>query len=502
MKVRRALISVYDKKGIVEFARGLWRMGVEVISTGGTAKLLRSKGVEVREVSEVTGFPEIFSGRVKTLHPLIHGGILFRRDLPEHKKEAEKMGILPIDMVVVNLYPFREVVSKDSVTLEEALENIDIGGPTLLRASAKNFPQVIVLVDPEDYSKVLEVLRKGKDLTLEERRELARKAFFHTAAYDIAISKYFLSFDKDTLPEYLLLEIPRNKVLRYGENSHQKAGFYSLNSPWEVIQGKEISYNNLLDMDAAVRVLKDFTSPTAVVIKHTNPSGVATHKDITQAYIRARDADPVSAFGSVVGVNREVDEQLAREIASTFVEVIVAPSFKNSALKVFSQKPALRVVKWNNGGEEWEMRSIEGGVLLQDRDNIEEDTSSWRVVSKKTPDEKELQDLIFAWKVVKHVKSNAIVIARDSATAGIGAGQMSRIDAVRIALQKSGGKERGAVLASDAFFPFSDSIEEAARAGITAIVEPGGAKRDEECIKKADEYGIALVFTGKRHFRH
>ncbi|HEX68269.1 MAG TPA: bifunctional phosphoribosylaminoimidazolecarboxamide formyltransferase/IMP cyclohydrolase [bacterium] len=502
MKVKRALLSVYDKRGIVEFAKGLSSLGIEIISTGGTARLLKEKNIPVKEVSEVTGFPEILEGRVKTLHPMVHGGILYKRDRENHRKEVKKLGIPTIDLIAVNLYPFREAVSRADVKLEDALENIDIGGPTMVRAAAKNFPYVIVIVNPEDYTFVLEKLKKEGDLSFEERRNLAEKAFLHTASYDLAISNYFVSLRGEEIPSYLLLEKPLLTTLRYGENPHQKSAFYSSTLPWEKLQGKEISYNNLLDIDAVVRILRDFPEPTAVVIKHTNPCGLACAEDIYTAYIKARDADPVSAFGSVVGVNREVNEKLAKELTSTFVEVIVAPSYSNSAFKNLSTRPNMRVLIWKGEEERWELRSVEGGILLQEKDLKIEEPSNWRIVSRKEPTQEELEDLFFAWRVVKHVKSNAIVVAKDKCTLGIGAGQMSRIDAVKIALSKSRSSTQGAVLASDAFFPFPDSIEEAAKAGITAIVEPGGAKRDEECIRTADEYGIALIFTGKRHFRH
>ncbi len=502
MEIRRALISVYDKKGIVDLARGLADLGVEILSTGGTAKLLKSKEINVKEVSEVTGFPEILSGRVKTLHPLIHGGILFKRKDAVHQEEVKKFAIPRIDMVVVNLYPFREVVSKPGVEVEEALGNIDIGGPTMIRAAAKNFPGVIVLVDAEDYLWVLKELGKKGDLSFDKRRELAEKAFAHTASYDIAIARYFTSLRGEEIPPYLLIEAPRFQDLRYGENPHQKSTFYSSKVPWKKKQGKEISYNNLLDMDAVMRILRDFSDPTAVVIKHTNPCGLASDTDIYNAYVKAREADSVSAFGSVVGVNRPVDQKLAKEIVSTFVEVIIAPSFSANALKEFATRPSLRAIEWEGGSDKWEVRSAASGFLYQAKDLSQESVRKGKVVSNRLPEEKEWDDLEFAWKVAKHVKSNAIVIVKDKCTVGIGAGQMSRVDAVKIAIAKGGDKVRGGVLASDAFFPFPDSIEAAAKAGITAIVEPGGAKRDEECIRAADQNDIAMVFTGKRHFRH
>ncbi|MCD6220058.1 bifunctional phosphoribosylaminoimidazolecarboxamide formyltransferase/IMP cyclohydrolase [Candidatus Calescamantes bacterium] len=502
MKVKRALLSVYDKKGIVDFAQGLKDLGIEILSTGGTAKLLKEKEIAVREVSEVTGFPEILNGRVKTLHPLIHGGILFKRKEKTHLEEVERLSIPQIDLVAVNLYPFREVVSNPEVDLEEAMENIDIGGPTMIRAAAKNFPYVIILVSAEDYLWVLGELKKKGDLDFDKRRELAEKAFYHTASYDIAISRYFTSLRGEEVPPYLLIESPRFQELRYGENPHQKSTFYSSHVPWKKIQGKEISYNNLLDIDTVMRILADFSEPTAVVIKHTNPCGLASDPDIYNAYIKARESDSVSAFGSVVGVNQPVDGKLAKEIVSTFVEVIVAPSFSTTALKEFSTRPSLRVIEWKGENNEWEVKSAAGGFLYQAKDLSRESVRKGKVVSKRLPEDKEWEDLEFAWKVVKHVKSNAIVIVKDKCTVGIGAGQMSRVDAVKIAVSKGGEKVNGAVLASDAFFPFPDSIKHSAKAGITAIVEPGGAKRDEECIRTADEYNISLVFTGIRHFRH
>ncbi len=502
MKIKRALLSVYDKKGILEFAKGLSELGIDIISTGGTARLLKEKGIKVREVSEITGFPEILGGRVKTLHPLIHGGILFKRGVEKHEKEIKDLKISPIDLVVVNLYPFKEVSTQPGVGLEKVLENIDIGGPTMIRAAAKNFPYVIVVVDPEDYPKILEELKREGDLSLERRRKLAEKAFIHTASYDIAISRYFFTLERDKIPPHLFIDSPLNQTLRYGENPHQRAMFYSYQVKWRKLGGKEISYNNLLDMDSALRILKDFSPPTAVIIKHTNPCGLASAEDLLSAYIKARQADPVSAFGSVVGVNREVDEKLAQELISTFIEIILAPSFTPEALSILSRRPSLRVIEGINVEEKWEYRSIEGGILVQERDLDIEEEDTWQLVSDRPPTEKEKRDLLFAWKVVKHVKSNAIVVAKDNCTLGIGAGQMSRVDAVKLAISKCQTSPQGAVMASDAFFPFRDSIDEAARAGITAIIEPGGSKRDEECIKAAQEHGITLIFTGKRHFRH
>ena len=502
MKVRRALISVYDKKGIVDFAKGLEKLGVEIISTGGTAKLLKEKKVNVKEVPEITGFPEILDGRVKTLHPLIHGGILFKREKESHIKEIENLKIPQIDLVAVNLYPFREVIREEGISQEKALENIDIGGPTMVRAAAKNFKDVIVVIDSNDYHWVIEELEEKGDLDFNKREELAKKAFYHTASYDIAISHYFTSLKSEELPSYLFLELPLYKKLRYGENPHQKAGFYSSRMFWKKIQGKEISYNNILDIDSAVRALQDFSEPAAVVIKHTSPCGLSEDSEIYDAYLKARESDRMSSFGSVVGLNRTVDEKTAKEIISTFIEVVIAPSFSNSALKEFSKKPNLRVIEWKWEKEEWELRSAANGILYQMRDTTWKNVKNGKIVSRRVPTEKEWMDIEFAWKVVKHVKSNAIVIAKDKCTVGIGAGQMSRVDAVKIAISKGGEKVKGSVLASDAFFPFRDSIDEAANAGITAIIEPGGARRDEECIRSADENDIALIFTGERHFKH
>ncbi len=508
MKVRCALVSVHNKRGIVEFCRGLQELGVKIISTGGTAKLLRESGIDVREVSEVTGFPEMLDGRVKTLHPKIHGAILAVRDNEKHMRELSEQGIPPIDLVVVNLYPFEEVV-RSGAGLMEAIENIDIGGPTAVRAAAKNYRYVGVVVDPEDYSKVLEELREsGCCLSEKTREKLAAKAFMHTAMYDTLISNYLREvFSTGDFPEVLNLAYRKVKPLRYGENPHQRAALYTDGSGRgvanaEILQGKELSYNNLLDAEAGWDLCSEFDEPAAVIIKHGNPCGVACASDVVGAYSRAYECDPVSAYGGIVAVNRPVTVELAERVTSTFIEVLCAPAYGEEALEILRRKQNMRVLRVESGWGKTQIRQISGGILVQDRDTHDPRPEEMRVVTGKRPTEREMRDLLFAWKVAKHVRSNAIVLAKEGMTVGIGAGQMSRVDSAELAVRKAGGRARGSVMASDGFIPFPDTVERAAEAGVTAIIQPGGSIRDQQVIEAADRLGLSMVFTGVRHFRH
>jgi len=508
----RAIISVSDKSGVVDFARGLKDLGVDIFSTGGTKKSLEAAGVKIHSVSELTGFPEILDGRVKTLHPAVHGGLLARRDLPQHLSELTQNHIEPIDMVVVNLYPFVETVSKAGVSLDEALENIDIGGPSMLRSAAKNFPSVLVVVDPGDYNTVLQKLRKG-NADSKYRKHLAQKAFQHVALYDTAIAQYL---NEETFPEEMTIALKKARILRYGENPHQQAAFYveqnvrqsqSDLASLEQIGGPEISFNNLLDLDAALNVLSDFTAPTIAIMKHTNSCGLASHKDLAEAYRRALAGDPVAAFGGIVGSNRILDLATAKEIDKHHFDAIVAPGYDKGALELLKRKESLRLVKvapYHASSSEIQLdfRHIGGGFLAQMSDTLTESELKPRVVTRRQPSETELSDLLFAWKAVKGIKSNAIVIAKDKTLLGMGAGQPSRVISVELALKKAGAQVKDSVLASDAFFPFTDGPELAIKHGITAIIQPGGSVRDKEVIELADKYNIAMVFTGVRHFRH
>ena len=515
----KALISVYDKSDIVEFGQKLTAAGYDLISTGGTFSTLVNEGnLSVRQVSDVTGSPEILEGRVKTLHPVIHGGLLARRDSAEHMSELKKQGIDPIDLVVVNLYPFVETISKPDVTLGDALENIDIGGPTMLRAAAKNFQSVAVVVDPQDYDWVADKL-SGSGLSEEERRRLAAKAFSHVAVYDAAVAGYLTQASSDGAPGGELpdsLSIGLNKVmgLRYGENPHQQGALYTVSgrpsggiATAQQLHGRELSFNNLMDADAAWRIVSDYSEPTVVVIKHANPCGLATDNDLAQAYQNAYQGDTVSAFGGIVGYNRTVTAAAAEAMGPVFYEVVVAPGYEPAALEILGKKRNLRILsvnpdQINSSNGAYDVRPITGGVLVQTPDTIEEDPSAWRTVTERVPTETELADLAFAWKAAKHVKSNAIVFAKDQTLVGMGAGQPNRVVSVHLSQRSAGAKAPGSVLASDAFFPFPDNIELAAAAGITAIVQPGGSIRDEEVIAAANEHDLAMVFTGVRHFRH
>jgi phosphoribosylaminoimidazolecarboxamide formyltransferase/IMP cyclohydrolase len=518
--IKRALISVSDKDGIVDFARELNGFGVEILSTGGTAKLLREKGIAVKDVSDFTGFPEMLDGRVKTLHPKIHGGLLGLRDNPEHVATMKEHGIEPIDMVVVNLYPFEATVARPDCTLEEAIENIDIGGPTMLRSAAKNNRDVTVIVDPEDYSGVLDEMKKsGGTVSRERNFSLAVKVYQHTAAYDGAISNWLGLRTGEGIadfPNSLSLQYKKAQGMRYGENPHQKAAFYVERQVGEAsistarqIQGKELSYNNIADTDAALECVKQFSEgPACVIVKHANPCGVALGGNLLQAYERAFSTDPESAFGGIVAFNRELDGETAKAIVDRqFVEVIIAPKVSAGAVEAVAAKKNVRLLEcgaWPaEPGTRLDFKRVNGGLLVQDADL--ELIDAIKVVTRRAPTDKEMEDLLFTWRVAKFVKSNAIVYGRDGMTVGVGAGQMSRVNSARIAAIKAEHADlevKGSVMASDAFFPFRDGIDNAAAAGIAAVIQPGGSIRDEEVIAAADEHGMAMVFTGMRHFRH
>ena len=523
LKVKNALISVYEKEGIIDLVRGLSSLGVNILSTGGTSRLLSDKGIAVTNISEYTGFPEMLEGRVKTLHPKIHAGILALRNKKSHLAVLKKFGIELIDMVVVNLYPFEKTASLEGIEFDEILEMIDIGGPTMVRAAAKNFRDVVIVVDPADYQPIIHDLREQGDIQIEKRFELALKAFQHTSHYDAAIYSYFSEIDHtgkpaqkklfQDFPERLLLQFMKTQELRYGENPHQRGAFYRerikniASVAYSVqLQGKELSFNNIMDFDASLSLVTEFTAPACVIVKHTNPCGAATGQDLLTAYQSALETDPVSAFGSVIAFNRKLDRRTAEAIASTFIEGIIAPGFYPEALKIFSSKKNLRVLQIgdlkNFRKIGFDLRRVNGGILVQDWDAMAENIKKAKVVTKRKPAPDEMEALAFAWKVVKHVKSNAIVFARKDRTVAVGAGQMSRVDSVRLCIQKAQVPVKGSVMASDAFFPFRDGVDEAGRAGITAVIQPGGSIRDEEVIKAADEKKIAMLFTGVRHFRH
>jgi len=513
----RAIISVSDKTGVTDFAQGLSRLGFEIFSTGGTKKALAAAKVPVKSVSEITGFPEILDGRVKTLHPMVHGGILANRKVAAHMEELAKHNIGEINLVAVNLYPFVQTVSKEGVSLDEALENIDIGGPTMIRASAKNFPSVIVVVDPADYPLVLEKL-KGGGLDSLERKRLAQKAFQHVAVYDTAISQY-LRKDMEGFPEDMTIALKKRYGLRYGENPHQQAAFYAepavgeaaeTGITWaEQLGGKALSFNNILDADAAWGAVTDFAAPTVAVIKHTNPCGLASYDDIAEAYRRAFSGDSVAAFGGIVASNRKVTLAMAEAMKPVFYEIVIAPEYEPEALKLLQRKKDLRILlaKMPPGYGKalpgyLDFRRVKGGFLVQDSDSLPEAKVELKAVTKRQPTLDEIKDLLFAWRAVKHIKSNAIGLAKDKTLLGMGAGQPSRIISARVAIEKAGDKVKGSVLASDAMFPFSDVVEAAAEAGVSAIIQPGGSIRDEDSIKAADAHNMAMVFTGVRHFRH
>lgn len=514
--IKRALVSVSDKTGVVEMAKGLAALGAEILSTGGTAKALRDAGVAVTDVAAYTGSPEILDGRVKTLHPKIHGGLLGRRSLPAHVSQMQQHGIGPIDVVVVNLYPFEATISKPDCPFEEAIENIDIGGPSMLRSAAKNHEDVTVVVDPADYARVLEALKAGK-VERALRRELAMKVFQHTARYDSLIAGYLekqVQGSEGKFPAVLSLQFERVETLRYGENPHQQGAFYrELNakepsvSRAKVLHGKAMSYNNFLDANSALELAKEYDDTAVVIIKHSNPCGVALGATPVEAYVKARETDPVSAFGGVIAFNRPVDLAAAKEITSTFVEVVIAPGYAEDALAELKRKKDLRLLDIGPLSkvkpEGIDLKKLVGGLIVQDRDlGALGDLKALPVPTQRKPTAEEYATCAFAWKVCKHVKSNAIIYARPGQTVGIGAGQMSRVDSVKLAGMKAVLPVKGCVMASDAFFPFRDGLDAAAQAGITAVIQPGGSIRDQEVVKAADEHGMAMILTGMRHFRH
>jgi len=521
VKVKRALISVSDRQGIKEFAAGLHRLGVEILSTGGTAKLLKQAGIPVKSVSSHTGFPEMLDGRVKTLHPRIHAALLALRQNPEHIKQVKASDIPLIDMVVVNLYPFEKTIAKTDVKLEEAIDNIDIGGPSMLRSGAKNFMSVAVISNPDRYKQILEELRKN-DCTLSDKTlsSLAVEVFKLTAHYDKMISNFLAGASQtgqgqvEGFPEQVELKYCKLQDLRYGENPHQKAAFYKDEILTQAgittagqFHGKELSFNNIVDLNAAMEIVKEFDKPAAAVIKHTNPCGAAVGKTPAEAYKKALECDPMSAFGGIIGLNKTVDVQTARAITSAgFVEAIISPGYQQDALAELKRKKNLRIMKVDSAallpGKIIDIKKILGGILIQDYDQKGVSKQELKVVTKVSPSEDQIDSLIFAWKICKHVKSNAIVLVRDGQTVGIGAGQMSRVDSVIIASRKAGQRSQGAVLASDAFFPMRDGIDQAVQAGVKAIIQPGGSIRDQQIIDACNEGGIAMVFTGTRHFKH
>ncbi|MEW6115279.1 MAG: bifunctional phosphoribosylaminoimidazolecarboxamide formyltransferase/IMP cyclohydrolase [Nitrospirota bacterium] len=514
--IRRALISVSDKRGIVEFAKELSAMGVEILSTGGTAKSLRDAGVQVVEVSDYTGFPEMLDGRLKTLHPKIHGGLLSRRSNPKDMEDIKKHGIQTIDMVAVNLYPFEQTVAKQNVTFEEAIENIDIGGPTMLRAASKNYQDVAVIVDPDDYPKIIEEMKTSKgEVSTTTKLNLAKKVFAHTARYDTLIADYLTGVTEKeaSFPDYLTTSMKKVAVLRYGENPQQKAAIYKertsgLSLPdAKVLQGKEMSFNNYLDAHSALMLALEFDKKVCAIIKHNNPCGVAIGETAAEAYKKAEKADPVSAFGGVVAFNTEVDGEAARAMADIFLEVVIAPSYTKEALEVFSSKPNIRLLELSDmlskrKAASWDMKRIAGGLLLQGWDYSEEDIMAMKAVTKRQPTKDELEALSFSWKVCKHVKSNAIVYAFKDRTAGIGIGQTKRVFSAKIGALNASEPIKGSVAASDGFFPFRDGIEVLHEMGVTAVVQPGGSVKDADVIAAADEFGMAMIMTGARHFRH
>jgi len=522
--VERALVSVYDKSGLADFARQLAVCGIEIVSTGGTARLLRESGIAVRDVSDLTGWPEMLGGRVKTLHPKVHGGILFRRGDAGDRQQTAEHKIAPIDLVVVNLYPFEATAAKPDLTPEDLIENIDIGGPTMVRSAAKNFESVAVVTDPADYAAVAAEIATHGEVSLATRLELARKAFALTARYDgkIATELERLSAtngsielsQRPVLPARLHFAFTRRQELRYGENPHQRAALYTPaeSTAWglsaaQQLQGKELSYNNLVDLEAALALAGEFRKPAAVIVKHNNPCGTAEQDTLVEAYAKALACDPISAFGGVMAFNRPLDAATAEEVAKLFVECIAAPGYEPAALERFAAKKNLRLLQLpavDSAGREaeWELKRISGGILVQEQDRHELAESDLKVVTRRAPTREEIEAMLFGWKVCKHVKSNAIVFARAGQTVGVGAGQMSRVDSVKIAVMKAQLPLTGSVVASDAFFPFPDGVEEAAKAGATAVIQPGGSVRDADVINAADRLGLAMVFCGVRHFRH
>ncbi|NMA86359.1 MAG: bifunctional phosphoribosylaminoimidazolecarboxamide formyltransferase/IMP cyclohydrolase [Tissierellia bacterium] len=510
--MKRALISVYDKTSIIEFAKELQALGWEIISTGGTSKVLKEANIEIIEIEEITKFPEILDGRVKTLNPNIHGGILYKRDNEEHIKTLEELNINSIDMVVNNLYPFEETLKKENVSHEEIIENIDIGGPSMIRAAAKNYKDVIGIIDPEDYDLIIEELKNNGDTSLETRQYLAPKVFQYTAYYDSLISNYFNKLNNIDFPDILTLSFKNKVELRYGENPHQIAAFYKGIDNLEgtiaagiQLHGKELSFNNINDSNGALEILKEFEAPTIVAVKHANPCGIGSGRNLLEAYEKAYESDTISIFGGIIAANREIDEELAKKINEIFIEIVMAPDFTEEALNILKSKKNIRLIKIPNimkkDYPDYDMKKIVGGILLQERDTIIHG-EELEIVTKRKPTEKEMEDLLFAWKSVKGVKSNGVLLAKNKGTIGIGMGETNRVWAVEKAIERAGEKAIGSVLASDGFFPFKDSIEALAKAGITAIIQPGGSLRDEESIIEADKHDIAMIFTGIRHFKH
>lgn len=513
--IKRVLISVSDKTGIVEFASKLAAKGIEIISTGGTEKALSQAGLKVINISDITGFPECLDGRVKTLHPMVHAGLLAIRSNEEHMKQIKELGVEPIDMVVINLYPFKQTILKGNVELAEAIENIDIGGPTMLRAASKNYQDVTVIVDPADYDKVLAEMDETGDVSVKTKFRLAYKVFEHTSHYDTLIAKYLRDQLGDVgFPETLSLTFEKVQDMRYGENPHQKAVFYKevgankgLLPSATQLHGKELSYNNINDANGAIELIKEFSEPTAVAVKHANPCGVASAATLREAYVKAYESDPVSIYGGILAVNREIDLSAAEEITKNFFEIIIAPAFSEEALAIFTQKKNLRLLKLENIEQKvpagtFDMKKVAGGLLVQEYNTELFDENELKCVTDKQPTAKEMEDMKFAMKVVKYTKSNGIVVVKDMATLGVGPGQTNRVTAAKIAIEYGADRTKGAVLASDAFFPFNDTVEAAAAAGITAIIQPGGSIRDQESIDACNKYGIAMIFTGMRHFKH
>ena len=516
MKLKRALISVSDKTGVTDFAKKLNNLGIEIISTGGTSRVLKKSGLKVKDITDVTGFPEMLDGRVKTLHPRVHAGILARRNIKQHMETLKKHNIQPIDLLCVNLYPFEATIKKPGVKIEEVIENIDIGGPTLIRSAAKNYRDVIVVTKPEQYPMVIETLKNKGDLNLDERKKLAVEAFSHTALYDSIISNYLRDkWVDEKLPDEKTLSMRKIQDMRYGENPHLNGAFYKeIPETLEPcitnavkLQGKELSYNNILDSDCAIEAIKEFTQPTCVIIKHATPCGIASAEKLLEAWKKAYSTDVYSPFGGIVSFNRIVDTDVAEELSKFFLEVIIAPGYSKKALEIFSKKKNLRLLELK-GLEQVSKRkgitcrSVVGGYLLQDRDTWFSDMKNWKTVTKNKPTQKDLETMLFAVKCVKHIKSNSVVFVKDTHTVAIGGGQTARVDAVWIATHKGKENIKGSTMASDAFFPFRDAVDVAAEAGVKAIIQPGGSIRDEEVIKAADEHNIIMVFTGQRYFRH
>ena len=515
---KQAIISVSDKTGVLDFAKGLVKAGYHILSTGGTARLLKDTGIAVQEVSDYTGFPEMLDGRVKTLHPKIHAGILARRTLPEHMAKLAEHGIAPIDIVCVNLYPFEAAVSDPKCTFEHAIENIDIGGPTMIRAAAKNYESVTVVVDPADYGKVLDEIEKVGSVSAKTRLEFAKKVFTHTARYDAMISNYLTSLrgdgSRDLFPDSFTRQFTKAQDMRYGENPHQKAAFYKerrvgdgLFAGYRQLHGKELSYNNIADSDAAWECVRQFDEPACVIIKHANPCGVAIGKDALEAYQKAFRTDSKSAFGGIIAFNREVSEEAAQAVSKQFAEVVMAPGYAPKALEILEKKPNVRILVMKTGGavNDYDFKRVGGGLLVQTPDTQICPKEKIKVVTKRAPSEAEINDMLFAWKVCKFVKSNTIVFCRDGMTLGVGAGQVSRVDSAQVAVMKAkqaGLSLEGSVVASDAYFPFRDGLDVLADAGAVAVIHPGGSIRDAEVVEAADEHGMAMVYTGERHFRH